>query len=119
MQKKLDSLIEHQLSIRVEIARATAVFTARDLATGFAMSLATLHRYVSPQARELSRDSARRQTNAIRMEREESRGKCRKCNSQLHDHPRCEGCDILLHEPGRTCGARYCIDTLERSTVSI
>lgn len=113
MQKKLESILEHQLAIRVTISREIRVFSKKQLAEGFGMSIATLHRYTSPAYRELSRETARK---ALMRYKAEDRSKCHTCKHEISEHMRCMDCSCLLHDAiqGR---CQSCFDSSIRAKV--
>ena len=106
MRQKLDDQGAIILQTRMNIARAAKIFTHLAVAKEWGMSTATLYRYVSPEYRELSRDTERRQ-----REKEVRRDAlhCYKCRQLLATHERCLYCTILIHGKQCDCESKFAL----------
>jgi hypothetical protein len=116
MQKKLDDILEGQLLIRVHISRETALFSKRQLADGFDISIATLHRYTSPAYRELSRVIALKAHYEKREGRMAALKNCHRCGGAIENHQKCNDCKILMHDRFQS-RCQSCFDSAHRAKV--
>lgn len=117
MARKLELNSEQAriLTTRVFISRSIGVFNLRDITTGWGISLATLHRYRSPEYRASSREHARRAYLTYRQSIQ--RGVCHRCEESLIGHARCSDCTILVHDDIETC--QSCIDSRAQRTMRV
>lgn len=87
---------ENFLEFRILLSKEAGIFTLVDIADGWDMSLATLHRYRSETYRVASQQAGRRVYLSYRAAL--LHGVCYRCHSLLEEHDRCTDCTILLHE---------------------
>ena len=106
MRQLLDDHSVTILQTRVQIARIIRLVTFDELAKEWGMSKATLYRYVSPDYRELSRESAR---EAHKKLQKIDRTKCHTCLKPIVEHARCPYCTILVHSKPCDCATRIAL----------
>lgn len=112
MQRKLDEVIEYQLLVRVDLSRATHIFSLGKLAEGFNISEMTLHRYASPTFRALSNRVALRRYYATKGTEQRSLIECHRCGVSTYKHKRCADCTIMIH--GSEAKQGYCDSCFDR-----
>lgn len=91
----LNSEQEKFLEGRIHLSQV-GLFTLVEIADGWDMSLATLHRYKSEAYRLASQEAGRKVWLSYRSSI--CRGVCYRCHESLRFHERCKDCTILLHE---------------------
>lgn len=79
--------------------------TDAQLSVEFSISRSTVERYKHPSLRELSRETQRLAAKRDRL--------CFKCGFSYDGHPKCSGCQVLIHSGLSTCGDQTCIDTIQ------
>lgn len=100
------------LTTRVDLSRALGIFSLADLAIGWNISLATLHRYKSSAYRQTSRECAKRSYLSYQNT---PRGLCHRCQQDLTNHHRCQDCTILMHDSAGLC--QSCVDSRARHSL--
>lgn len=121
MARKL-SLDKDQMAVletRITLSQL-GVFSLVQIGTGWEMSIATIHRYKSPEYREASRKYSKAQYLSYRKALD--RDVCYRCHDSLDTHPRCSECEILLHEGtlfGDTIDGKICTGCVESKSRQI
>lgn len=107
MKKVVDKEREKLLLIRLEIVRDLPIFTLKDIANAWQMSMSTIFRYNKEEYRELSRTVTRRNRYI-----KKDRIKCQICFQPIQKHERCSVCTQLIHDYSRDTHQR-CIDKMK------
>lgn len=89
----LDDEQERLLNNRIALSK-TLGFPLPNLSSGWGISLATLHRYKSPEYRLKSQEYARKN---LSYRSSMYLGACYSCHVPHDDHAKCADCTILLH----------------------
>lgn len=109
------------LEYRIFLSKELGIFTLVEIADGWEMSLATLHRYKSVAYRIASQEAGRKVYLSYRNSL--CRGVCYRCHDELKLHDRCTDCTVLLHDEsehgyspdGIRC--QSCFDSRKRQTI--
>lgn len=121
----LDSDQEAILATRIFLSQETGLFSLTKVGDGWELSVATLHRYKSPEYREASRRYSKRAYIDSKNNRIVPANHCVNCLEKLKGHPRCQDCTILLHDgspfghsdDGKICTS--CFDSRERKKMKL
>lgn len=113
----LNDLQVQILETRITLSRDLG-FSLTNLSDGWGISIATLHRYKSPEYREASVRHSKKTYLSYRKSL--IQGVCYRCREDLEFHRRCEECTVLLHAgslfgdtlDGKNCTG--CVDSKER-----
>lgn len=116
--RKLDENVEKLIKVRISIARTSTIISQKDIATGFALSTATVRRYYFPTERDLSLKVAK----AYALTKTSSR-RCEDCDTLYDKHLKCVSCSILIHadpvpckcgeQHGLTFDSKRCVNCAE------